>query len=139
MMRLKSDLAAACLAVLTGDTRRLRLDFDHRAAVGVVLAAAGYPGAYEQGQPISGLDEKLSGTRVFHGGTKLQDQTVVTNGGRVLCVVGKGATVRAAQEKAYARIAQISWEGLQYRTDIGYRAVAREAESHPHHPAPPGV
>ena len=63
----------------------------------------------------------------------------MTNGGRVLCVVGKGATVRAAQEKAYARIAQISWEGLQYRTDIGYRAVAREAESHPHHPAPAGV
>ena len=139
MMRLKSDLAAACLAILTGDTRRLRLDFDHRAAVGVVLAAAGYPGAYEQGQAISGLDENLPGTRVFHGGTKLQDQTVVTNGGRVLCVVGKGATVRAAQEKAYARIAQISWEGLQYRTDIGYRAVAREAASHPHHPAPPGV
>ncbi|MSQ67609.1 MAG: phosphoribosylamine--glycine ligase, partial [Gammaproteobacteria bacterium] len=133
----KSDLAAACLAILTGDTRRLRLDFDHRAAVGVVLAAAGYPGAYQQGQPISGLDENLPGTRIFHGGTRLQDQRVVTSGGRVLCVVGKGATVRAAQERAYARIAQISWEGLQYRTDIGYRAVAREAESRD--PPPPGA
>jgi phosphoribosylamine--glycine ligase len=126
MMRLKTDLAEACLSVMKGDTRRLRLDFDPRAAVGVVLAAGGYPGNYAKGAVISGLDDATPDAYVFHAGTELSDGQVTTTGGRVLCVVGLGKSVRAAQAHAYARIARISWDGMQYRTDIGYRAVARE-------------
>jgi len=126
MMRLKTDLAEACLAVLKGDTRRLRLDFDPRAAVGVVLAAGGYPGDYAKGMPITGLDQQLPDTKVFHAGTVLKDGEYQTSGGRVLCVVGLGKSVRGAQERAYARVRQIAFDGMQYRQDIGYRAVARE-------------
>ncbi len=127
MVRLKTDLAEACLAILRGETRRLRLDFDPRAAVGVVLAAGGYPGEYAKGSRITGLEQDLPDTKVFHAGTVLTDGEYSTNGGRVLCVVGLGKSVRGAQERAYARIAQIDWDGMQYRKDIGYRAVAREA------------
>ena len=123
---LKTDLAEACLAVLKGDTRRLRLDFDPRAAVGVVLAAGGYPGDYAKGLPITGLDQQLPDTKVFHAGTVLKDGEYQTSGGRVLCVVGLGKSVRGAQERAYARVRQIAFDGMQYRQDIGYRAVARE-------------
>ena len=126
MMRLKSDLADACLAVLEGKARKLKLDFDPRATVGVVLAAGGYPGDYAKGAIIRGLDAGMLDTRVFHAGTALKDGQVVTSGGRVLCVVGVGKTVRAAQANAYARIAGIEWDGMHYRKDIGYRAVARE-------------
>ena len=131
MLRLKTDLAEACLAVLKGDTRRLRLDFDPRAAVGVVLAAGGYPGDYAKGMRITGLDATLPDTKVFHAGTVLKDGEYHTSGGRVLCVVGLGKTVRVAQEKAYARVQQIAFDGMQYRTDIGYRAVARESPATP--------
>ena len=127
MMRLKSDLPAACLAVLDGKARKLRLDFDPRATVGVVLAAAGYPGDYPKGAVISGLDDRMLHTQVFHAGTALAHGEVVTNGGRVLCVVGIGNSVREAQAQAYARIDGIRWDGMQYRRDIGYRAIAREA------------
>ncbi len=127
MARLKTPLAEACLDVMKGETRRLRLDFDPRATVGVVLAAAGYPGDYHQGAVISGLDQDVADTRVFHAGTALEGGEIVTTGGRVLCVVGMGKTVAAAQAKAYERIRQLGFEGMQYRTDIGYRAVAREA------------
>ena len=91
-----------------------------------VLAAAGYPGDYHKGAVISGLDQDVADTRVFHAGTALEGGEVVTTGGRVLCVVGMGKSVAAAQAKAYERIKQLGFEGMQYRTDIGYRAVARE-------------
>ncbi len=126
MMRLRSDLPAACLAVLNGDAHRVKLDFDPRATVGVVLAAGGYPGDYAKGHEISGLDDELPDTRVFHAGTALVDGRVVTSGGRVLCVVGVGNTVRAAQARAYARIERIRWQDMHCRHDIGYRAIARE-------------
>ena len=126
MMRLRSDLPAACLAVLAGNAHKLKLDFDPRATVGVVLAAGGYPGDYPKGAVIRGLDAAMLDTRVFHAGTTLKDGQVVTSGGRVLCVVGVGKTVRAAQALAYSRIAGIDWDGMQFRRDIGYRAIARE-------------
>ncbi len=126
MMRLRSDLPAACLAVLNGEAHRVKLDFDPRATVGVVLAADGYPGDYVKGSPIDGLEDDLPDTRVFHAGTAAQNGKVVTSGGRVLCVVGVGATVRDARARAYARVDRIRWEGMHCRRDIGYRAVARE-------------
>ena len=126
MMRLRSDLPEACLAVLNGNAHRVKLDFDPRATVGVVLAAGGYPGDYAKGDAISGLDDDLPDTRVFHAGTALVGDTVVTSGGRVLCVVGVGANVREAQARAYARIDRIRWQDMHCRRDIGYRAIARE-------------
>ncbi|MGD9600164.1 MAG: phosphoribosylamine--glycine ligase [Gammaproteobacteria bacterium] len=126
MMRLQSNLPAACLALLTGRGRRVRLKFDARAAVGVVLASGGYPGEFAKGHPITGLDVELPDTRVFHAGTAHAGDRVVTTGGRVLCVVGLGNTVRAAQAAAYARVDRIQWQDMHCRRDIGYRAVARE-------------
>jgi phosphoribosylamine---glycine ligase len=127
MMRLKSDLAAACLAVIDGRAAKLALEFDPRATVGVVLASGGYPNDYATGFPISGLDRDEPDTKVFHAGTAIRDGVVVNTGGRVLCVVGAGNTVREAQTRAYSRVDQISWQGMHCRRDIGYRAVAREA------------
>jgi phosphoribosylamine--glycine ligase len=126
MMRLRSDLPAACLAVLNGNAHKVKLDFDPRATVGVVLAAGGYPGDYAKGAIIDGLNDELPDTRVFHAGTTERDGKVVTSGGRVLCVVGVGKGVREAQARAYARIDRIRWDGMHCRRDIGYRAVARE-------------
>lgn len=127
MMRLRSDLPEACLAVLNGNAGRTKLDFDPRATVGVVLAAGGYPGDYAKGHEIHGLDGNLPDTRVFHAGTALAAGKVVTSGGRVLCVVGVGDSVREAQARAYARIDGIRWQDMHCRRDIGYRAIAREA------------
>ncbi len=126
MARLRSDLVTACLDVLNGDAERVWLEFDRHAALGVVLAAGGYPDQSSRGEPISGLDEALPGTKVFHAGTRLADGAVVTNGGRVLCVVGLGRTVAEARQRAYARIERIHWKDMHYRRDIGYRAIARE-------------
>jgi phosphoribosylamine--glycine ligase len=94
----------------------------------VVLAAGGYPETVRKGDAIAGLDAaaKLPG-KVFHAGTKLENGQVVTSGGRVLCAVGLGDTVSAAQVQAYALVDRITWTGLQCRRDIGYRAIAREA------------
>lgn len=127
MMRLESDLPAACLALLRGEGARVRLQFDARAAVGVVLAAGGYPGSYKKGHVIGGLDDAVPDTRVFHAGTARRGQDIVTSGGRVLCVVGLGDTVGGAQRAAYARVDRIHWQDMHCRRDIGYRAVAREA------------
>jgi phosphoribosylamine--glycine ligase len=103
------------------------VDWDPRAAVGVVLAAHGYPDTVRKGDEIHGLDAaaKLPG-KVFHAGTALRDGKVVTSGGRVLCAVGLGDTVEAAQQQAYALTAAVCWDGMQYRRDIGHRAVERE-------------
>jgi phosphoribosylamine--glycine ligase len=103
------------------------VDWDPRAAVGVVLAAGGYPDTVRKGDVIHGLDvaARLPG-KVFHAGTAMRGDDVVTHGGRVLCAVGLGDTVRAAQRQAYDLVDAIRWEGMQYRRDIGYRAIARE-------------
>jgi phosphoribosylamine--glycine ligase len=127
MMRLKSDLTELCEAALDKRLRQVEACWDDRAAVGVVLAAGGYPDAYDKGDIIYGLDAaaQLPG-KVFHAGTKLVDGKVATNGGRVLCAVGLGDTVGSSQRAAYALADRIHWNGIQYRRDIGYRAIARE-------------
>jgi len=127
LARMRSDLTVLCEAALDGRLDATRVEWDPRAAVGVVLAAAGYPDTVRRGDAIHGLDAaaKLPG-KVFHAGTALADGRVVTHGGRVLCAVGLGTTVSAARQQAYALAAAICWDGLQYRKDIGYRAIARE-------------
>ncbi|MEJ2577040.1 MAG: phosphoribosylamine--glycine ligase [Gammaproteobacteria bacterium] len=132
MLRLRSDLVAHCLAALAGRLDTERADWDPRPSLGVVLAAGGYPGAYDQGLPISGLPSGGDADRkVFHAGTRLVDGRVLTAGGRVLCATALGDTVGAAQRSAYALAAQIDWPSVYYRRDIGYRAIAREAARRP--------
>jgi phosphoribosylamine--glycine ligase len=127
MMRLSSDLTALCGAALDGRLDRIQAQWDPRAALGVVLAAGGYPDTVRKGDEIHGLAAaaQLPG-KVFHAGTKLDGNRVMTNGGRVLCAVGLGASVAEAQRVAYALCDEIRWEGIQYRRDIGHRAIARE-------------
>ena len=127
MMRLKSDLAAICMAALDGTLDDVETEWDERAALGVVLAAGGYPGSYDKGRPIDGLDDADSDTaKVFHAGTSARDGEVVTSGGRVLCVVGLGDTVARAAGEAYDAVKRICWDGIYFRRDIGHRAIARE-------------
>jgi phosphoribosylamine--glycine ligase len=130
MMRLKSDLIDLCEAALDKKLDTVSADWDSRAAIGVVLAAGGYPEAYEKGNVISGLESADSAdTKVFHAGTASDDAgNIVTSGGRVLCATALGNTVAEAQIKAYQTAERISWKDAFYRTDIGYRAVAREQE-----------
>jgi phosphoribosylamine--glycine ligase len=128
MMRLQSDLTELCEAALEGRLDKVKAKWDERAALGIVLAAGGYPDTVRKGDVIQGLDDaaKLPG-KVFHAGTTLDENgAVVTNGGRVLCAVGLGTNVREAQREAYSLADSIHWNGLQYRRDIGYRAVERE-------------
>ena len=130
LARLLTDLTVLCEAALAGQLDRVAAEWDPRAAVGVVMAAAGYPEEVRRGDPIEGLDRaaQLPG-KVFHAGTKTQSGKIVTNGGRVLCTVGLGPTVKAAQAEAYRLVNTISWPGAQFRRDVGYRAVARESNS----------
>ena len=127
MMRLQSDLAALCLAALDGKLDQTEIQWDPRPSLGVVMAAGGYPDSYDKGDVIDGLDQADSDTvKVFHAGTAEKDGQVVTSGGRVLCVTGVGDTVSEAQANAYSGVKQITWRDAYHRTDIGYRAVARE-------------
>lgn len=128
LLRLQSDLVALCEAALDGELDKAEVNWDSRAAIGVVLAAGGYPDSYKKGDVISGIEGLDSAeTKVFHAGTAFDnDGHVVTAGGRVLCATALGNTVAEAQEKAYQMIKQITWHDMYYRTDIGYRAVARE-------------
>lgn len=127
MMRLKSDLVELLECALDGNLERATIDWDSRAALGVVLAAGGYPENYAKGQVISGLPVgSREDVKVFHAGTAMENSHVVTAGGRVLCAVGLGETVSAAQEKAYELTSKLSWDNVYYRHDIGYRAVKRE-------------
>ena len=127
MLRMKSDLVTLCLAGVNGELADMTAEFDPRAAVGVVLAAGGYPGDYKKGLEITGLPTKdTDGLKVFHAGTKEVDGKVVTAGGRVLCATALGKTVTDAQQKAYQLAKKISWEGMFFRNDIAYRAIARE-------------
>jgi phosphoribosylamine--glycine ligase len=126
MTRLKSDLVELCEAALDKRLDQVSAEWDPRAALGVVMAAGGYPADYRQGDVIHGLDAELPDTRVFHAGTREQEGQVVTAGGRVLCVCALGDSVGEAQARAYERVNTISWDGVYYRTDIGHRAIARE-------------
>ncbi len=127
ILRLDTDLVALCHAATEGLLHTARLRWDPRAALGVVMAAGGYPGAYRQGDVIQGLEAvDSSDVKVFHAGTETHNNDIVTAGGRVLCVTALGDTVSAAQCRAYAAVQQIHWPDAFWRTDIGGRAVARE-------------
>ncbi len=133
MMRLKSDLAELCLAALDGKLNEHQIDFDSRAALGVVLAAGGYPESYARDKLITGLanpqtlQSSLDTGKIFHAGTRADNEGhIYTAGGRVLCAVALGENVTEAQQKAYKLVREIHWDDVYFRTDIGYRAIDRE-------------
>jgi len=129
LLRMKSDIVALCQAAIDGKLDECSSDWDERAAVGIVLAAGGYPGDYNKGDVISGLPvTDTEGEKAFHAGTSLSKDgsQVLTNGGRVLCATALGHSVTEAQQKAYALAKKIHWNGVFYRKDIAYRAIARE-------------
>ena len=127
MMRLESDLVELCQKAIDGELQNATTDWNPNPSVGVVIAAGGYPAAYNKGETITGLDSSLGG-KVFHAGTKLDKQgNVLTNGGRVLCATAIGNTVSDAQKNAYELAKEITFSGSFYRTDIAYRAVDRES------------
>ncbi|MEE8233988.1 MAG: phosphoribosylamine--glycine ligase [Gammaproteobacteria bacterium] len=127
LMRLKSDLVYLCKAALDGKLNKVSAEWDERAALGVVLASGGYPASARKGDVITGLDHEFPvGTKVFHAGTKYDGENIVTNSGRVMCVTSLGESVQAAQENAYRAVDNITWEGMFFRKDIGYRAIKNE-------------
>ncbi len=123
MMRLKSDLVALAEHAINGTLNQAEAQWDHRFALGVVMASANYPESPKLGDEITGLPKNLQDAHVFHAGTTLKDGKVVTSGGRVLCVTALGETVKFAQQQAYRIAEQIHFDGAQYRKDIGYRAI----------------
>ena len=126
MMRLQSDLVGLCDSALDGSLDQADAQWDPRCAIGVVLAAGGYPGDYARGTPIHGLDsEQPDSIKVFHAGTARDGDQVITSGGRVLCVTALGDNIAAAQRACYEAADKISWDGLTLRRDIGWRAIAR--------------
>lgn len=129
MLRMQSDFAELCLSATRGELDQMQVKWDPRVALGVVMAAGGYPEAYEKGDEIRGIDSANSEqVKVFHAGTALGDDgKVVTNGGRVLCVTALGENTKAAQQEAYNAVKKISWRDAYYRDDIGHRAVSRES------------
>jgi phosphoribosylamine---glycine ligase len=127
MMRLQSDLPQLCLEALAGRLDHAQATWDPRPALGVVLAAEGYPGDIRINDPIQGLPESEGQEiKVFHAGTRLENGEVLTSGGRVLCISALGTNIREAQALAYEKVATIHWSGVTFRKDIGYRAIARE-------------
>jgi len=129
LLRMKSDIVELCQAAIDGKLDQCSSDWDERAAVGIVLAAGGYPGSYNKGDVISGLPHTdTEGEKAFHAGTKLgpDGNEAVTSGGRVLCATALGNTVTEAQQRAYTLAKKIRWDGVFYRNDIAYRAIARE-------------
>lgn len=126
MMRLQSDLVDLLEAALEKRLDRETIQWDERSAVGVVLAAGGYPDSYQKGEIISGIPTENNSSKTFHAGTAQNGDEIVTNGGRVLCAVGLGSNVSKAQKRAYELVDKIHWNNCFYRTDIAYRAVNRE-------------
>jgi phosphoribosylamine--glycine ligase len=127
LMRMKGDIIPILEACIKGNLGGCKMEWDSRAAVCVVMSSRGYPGDYEKGKPISGLKEvsRMEDVFVFHAGTALQDGQMITNGGRVLGVTGLGKDIPKAIERTYQAVKRISWEGAQYRTDIGRKALCR--------------
>ncbi|MDD1631814.1 MAG: phosphoribosylamine--glycine ligase [Methylococcaceae bacterium] len=124
MMRMKSDLVGLCEAALAGELDKTSSEWDERAALGVVLAAGGYPDAYQKGAVISGLPaQEQEDSKVFHAGTQQVGNDIVTDGGRVLCACALGHDIQEAQTKAYALANSIHWDNVYYRTDIGFKAI----------------
>lgn len=131
MMRLQSDLVQHCLDAIDGKLDQAQPQWDERAALGVVMAAGGYPDNYPKGDVIQGIDDaNTDDIKVFHAGTASNDHgEVITAGGRVLCVTALGENVTAAQKRAYEGVAKVNWDKVYFRTDIGHRAVSRESQS----------
>lgn len=129
MLRLRSDFIEICQATLNQQLDKIKIDWDPRPALGVVLTSGGYPNQYQSGYPIQGLPKQKSpDLKVFHAGTALQNGQVVTAGGRVLCATALGDNIVDAQNKAYQLAKQLHWKDVYYRKDIGYRAVNREKQ-----------
>ncbi|KEI70738.1 phosphoribosylamine--glycine ligase [Endozoicomonas elysicola] len=125
LMRLKSSLVELCLAGTRGELDKIDVEWDSRTALGVVMAAGGYPEAYNKGDEITGISNTGS-AKVFQAGTRVEDGKTLTNGGRVLCVTALGDSVKEAQQQAYKAVKAIDWKDVYYRTDIGHKAIARE-------------
>jgi phosphoribosylamine--glycine ligase len=126
MLRLQSDLVALCLAALEGKLDETQVAWDPRPALGVVLAAGGYPGDYRKGDAISGLPvQAQADAKVFVAGARYHDGQILTSGGRVLCACALGEDVAAAQRRAYELADNIHWDGIYYRKDIGHKAINR--------------
>ena len=123
MMRLKSDLVDVMLAATEGKLDQIELQWDRRTALGVVMAAHGYPEDPRKGDLITGLPDDEADAMVFHAGTAMKDGQPVTSGGRVLCVTALADNVKQAQQRVYGVASQVHFDGAQYRRDIGYRAV----------------
>lgn len=128
LLRMKSDIVPVLAAVVDGHLDHVEVEWDRRAAVCVVMASRGYPGDYEKGKIISGLEEaaKIPNTYIFHAGTALKEGKIVTNGGRVLGVSALGNNIAEAIKQAYEAVEKISWEGVHYRKDIGLKALRKE-------------
>ena len=126
MMRLQTSIVSLCESALNGDLDNTRVQWDPRPAIGVVMAAGGYPAEYKKGDEIHLPSSHPEDTKIFHAGTTLSDTKVLTAGGRVLCITALADTVSAAQTKAYSLVEQVNWKDAYYRTDIAYRAIARE-------------
>jgi phosphoribosylamine---glycine ligase len=127
MMRLKSDLLPILYAASTGTLDQVSADWHDEAALTVVMASKGYPGAYDKATPIAALPQDTDGAKVFHAGTALQDGKLVATGGRVLNLTGLGTTVADAQARAYALVDAVEWDNGFCRRDIGWRAIGRDA------------
>ena len=125
LLRLKSDLFELIERALDGKLDQVQPEWDRRAALGVVLAARGYPDAPRKGDPIEGLPAPGGDYHVFHAGSVLRDGRPVTSGGRVLCVTALGDSIKMAQRRAYRVLQDIHFEGMQFRSDIGHRALKR--------------
>jgi len=126
MMRLKSDLAGLLDAALEGKLDNESIEWDERSSLGVVMAADGYPESYAKGIEIKGIPDATENSKVFHAGTTIKNDQLISSGGRVLCAVGLGSNVTQAQSVAYNVVNKISWKDAFYRTDIGHRAISRE-------------
>lgn len=127
MMRMQSDLVELCLAAIDGKLDQMESKWAPQAAIGIVLAAGGYPADYSKGDIITLPTQQVEGEKIFHAGTSYNSASeIVTNGGRVLCATALGDTVLEAQQRAYSLAKQVSWNGMFYRHDIGYRAIERE-------------
>ncbi len=122
MMRLKTNLAKLCLAATRGKLDQEQAEWSHKTALGVVMAAKGYPDSYQKGDVIT-LPDASSDSKVFHAGTKLEDGNILSNGGRVLCATSLGVDLEEAQKGAYQLVKRISWDGSYYRTDIGFKGL----------------
>ena len=125
MARVKSDLVPIFEAAIEGQLDQVEIEWDRRTALGVVMAAENYPGEPRKGDVIHGIPPENDDSVTFHAGTVLKQEQVLTQGGRVLCVVGLGESVKLAQKQAYAALDQIQFDGMQYRHDIGWRAIKK--------------